>query len=252
MDTTSNSPPPSCRQGYAGRRCDEITDICLATEPCENGGICTKLRDNKYHCDCTLGFTGDNCQYSVVIEKSAAFKGSSYLELDKFAISNTTSQLSSGIAVMFSTKDPNGLLVWQGQEKGQAFDGEDFLALSVTDGFLEFAFRLDGEESFIRHPTTRVDDNGRHVAIMKRIKEQASLELDGFVEYGGIDRPTERKEMILTGNVFLGGAPNLKLFTGERFSQGFIGCIHIVEPLEGGAITLGEKTISSMNIEQCS
>lgn len=153
---------------------------------------------------------------------------------------------------MFSTKDPNGLLVWQGQNKGQEFQGEDFLALAVVDGFLEFRFRLDGEESTIRHPTTRVDDNGRHVAIMKRNKDQASLELDGFVEYGGFIRPGERKEMILTGHVFLGGAPNLKVFTGDRYGQGFVGCIHIVEPLEGGAIRLGEKTISSMNIEQCS
>lgn len=186
----------------------------------------------------------------VQIELSAAFKGNSYLELDRNAISNNTAQVSSGIAIMFSTKEANGLLIWYGQEKGKAFDGEDFLALVVHDGFLEFAFRLDGEESFIRHPNTRVDNNARHVAIMKRNNNQASLELDGLVEYGET-RPTIKKEMILPGHVFLGGAPELKSFTGDRYTLGFVGCIHIVEPLEGGAIRLGERTISSLNIEQC-
>lgn len=186
----------------------------------------------------------------VQIDQSASFKGNSYLELDRRAISNSTVQLSSGIAIMFSTKEPNGLLIWYGQNKGRAFNGEDFLALAVNDGFLEFSFRLDGEESLIRHVTTRVDNNARHVAILKRNNNQASLELDGLVEYGET-RPTIKKEMELTGHVFLGGAPDLKSFTGERYNLGFVGCIHIVEPLEGGAIRLGEKTISSLNIEQC-
>lgn len=152
---------------------------------------------------------------------------------------------------MFSTKKPNGLLVWYGQEKGHAFNGEDFLALYVNDGILEFSFRLDGEESIIRHFGIRVDDNQRHIAILKRTGDQASLALDGLTEYGGT-RPTIKKEMELPGHVFLGGAPDMRRLTGERYSEGFIGCIHIVEPIEGGSIQLGQNTISSMNIEQCS
>jgi hypothetical protein len=240
-----------CRPGYSGRRCDVITDICLANEPCENGGICSKLPGNKYHCDCTLGFSGNNCQYTVQIEQSAAFRGNSYLELDRTSVSNSTTQLSSGIAILFSTKQPNGLLIWYGQEKDTEFRGDDFLALAVVEGYLEFSLRLDGEETTIRHFNTRVDNNARHIAIIKRNNNQASLELDGLTEYGET-RPTTKKEMFLPGNVFLGGAPDVKGFTGERYNQGFVGCIHIVEPLDGGAIRLGDKTISSLNVEQCS
>lgn len=186
----------------------------------------------------------------VQIEQSAAFKGNSYLELDRRAVSNSTVQLQSGIALLFSTKEPNGLLIWYGQDKGKAFNDEDFLALAVIDGLLEFRFRLYGEESFIRH-VSRVDNNARHIAIIRRDNNQFRLELDGFTEYGETT-PTIKKEMTLPGHVFLGGAPDLKSFTGDRYSQGFIGCIHIVEPLEGGAINLGARTISSLNIEQCS
>lgn len=48
-----------------------------------------------------------------------------------------------------------------------------------------------------------------------------------------------------------GGAPDLKNFTGERYAQGFVGCIHIVEPNDGGPIKLGAKTISSLNVDSC-
>lgn len=152
---------------------------------------------------------------------------------------------------MFSTKQSNGLLLWYGQERGHAFNGEDFLALAIVDGGLEFSFRLDGEESSIRHYETRVNQNQRHTAVMKRTGNQASLELDGLTVYGET-RPTVKKDMELPGHVFLGGAPDIKRFTGERYDQGFIGCIHVVEPIEGGAIRLGEMTISSANIDQCS
>lgn len=159
--------------------------------------------------------------------------------------------MSSGIAILFSTKQPNGLLVWYGQNRGHAFNGEDFLALAIVDGYLEFSLRLDGEETTIHHYNTRVDNNARHIAIIKRNSNQASFELDGLTEYGET-RPTTKKEMLLPGHIFIGGAPDLKSFTGERYTQGFVGCIHIVEPLEGGAIKLGERTISSLNLEQCS
>lgn len=191
-----------CRPGYGGRHCDLVIDVCLANDPCENGGICT-TKGKKYTCDCTVGFTGDNCQHMVALETSAQFRGNGYLELDRNTVANSSSQLISGIAVLFSTRQPNGILLWYGQSKGKAFNGEDFLSLAVNDGILEFSFRLDGEESFVRHHGIRVDGNQRHVAIIKRKENQASLELDGLTEYGET-RPTGKKEMILPGHIFLG------------------------------------------------
>ena len=125
------------------------------------------------------------------------------MELDRNTIANASAQLTSGAAVLFSTKNPNGLLLWYGQNKGQPFKGEDFMALAIVDGWLEFAFRLDGEESFIKHMEMRVDTNTRHVAIIKRTGNQASLELDGLTQYGET-RPSGKKEMVLPGHIFLG------------------------------------------------
>jgi hypothetical protein len=44
----------------------------------------------------------------------------------------------------------------------------------------------------------------------------------------------------------------MEIFTGSRYQHGFNGCIHVVEPLEGGSINLGAKTISSLNVDACS
>lgn len=175
----------------------------MANEPCENGGLCTTLPNNKYTCDCTLGYNGENCQHILNLNINCHFKGNSYLELDRTTIANSTSQLTSGAAVLFSTGNPNGLLLWYGQNKGHVFKGEDFMALAIVDGWLEFGFRLNGEESSIKYMEMRVDTNARHVAIFKRNGNQASLELDGFTVYGET-LPSEKKEMILPGHVFLG------------------------------------------------
>lgn len=170
--------------------------------------------------------------------------------MDRDSIANNSAQAKTEVAIMFSTKQPNGLIMWYGQNKGQVYNGDDFLALAVVDGFVEYAFRLDGEESFIKFTGTRVDDGIRHIVILKRQDNQASLELDHFTQYGET-RPTGKKEMILPGHIFLGGAPNLKAFTGDRYLSGLNGCVHIVENLNTGAIRLGTKTISAVNVSSC-
>jgi hypothetical protein len=51
---------------------------------------------------------------------------------------------------------------------------------------------------------------------------------------------------------YQGGAPDLANFTGNRYTQGFYGCIHVLEPVDGrGQINLGSKTISALNVDTC-
>lgn len=51
--------------------------------------------------------------------------------------------------------------------------------------------------------------------------------------------------------VQLGGAPDIVNFTGNRFTQGFSGCIHIVEGSEGHSINLRHNAISGLNVDTC-
>lgn len=85
---------------------------------------------------------------------------------------------------------------------GEAYANQDFLALAIVDGYLEFSFRLNSEEEVIRS-TSRVDDGKRHIVIIKRSGNQASLDLDNFTLHGE-SRPTERQISHLPGNIFVG------------------------------------------------
>lgn len=93
--------------------------------------------------------------------------------------------------------------MWYGQNKGEPYVGQDFVALAIIDGYLEYSFRLNSEESVVRSTIARVDNNERHVAILKRNGNQAILELDGMSVYGE-SRPTDKKESYIPGNVFIG------------------------------------------------
>lgn len=109
---------------------------------------------------------------------------------------------------------------------------------------------MNGEEALLTDESKRVDDGARHVAIIKRNGNQASLELDHFTVHGEA-RPTDTREANIPGHVFIGGAPNIATFTGQRHTQGFHGCVHIVEPLEGGGINLTYNAISGINVDKC-
>lgn len=52
-------------------------------------------------------------------------------------------------------------------------------------------------------------------------------------------------------NDFPGGAPNLAVTTGGRMTQGFQGCVHIVEPTIGGPVDLGKSARSGVNVAAC-
>lgn len=136
-----------CPLGYGGKFCKDIIDLCLATEPCMNGGTCRLVNGGEdTACDCSIGFSGESCQLSSQIMYTAQFKGDGYLELDSSVLGNSSHQNSTEIAIMFSTSKPNGLLLWYGPEGGKAFEGQDFLSVSIRDGHVEFSYRLDGEE----------------------------------------------------------------------------------------------------------
>ncbi|XP_037895157.1 basement membrane-specific heparan sulfate proteoglycan core protein isoform X24 [Glossina fuscipes] len=226
-----------------------IPDEGCDSDPCENGGTCHVINDT-VTCDCAIGFVGAHCEDFILLKFDANFRGNGYLELDRSQFNDETNQKYSFAAMVFSTSDPDGLLLWWGQPKGETYTGQDFMALALVDGIVEFAFRLNGEEAVIRNPDKRVDDGHRHIVLVKRTDNTAILELD-HVLYADETRPTGKNTMSLPGHVFIGGAPDLDNFTGGRYKQNFTGCIHVVEGEESGTIELGKVAISGINVDTC-
>ncbi|XP_055304959.1 basement membrane-specific heparan sulfate proteoglycan core protein isoform X6 [Sitodiplosis mosellana] len=238
-----------CRPGYAGYNCEEIIDACLAHDPCENNGIC-ESKGSTYICNCPIHFTGDVCQHSAPIEFSSQYKGNGFIELNSSALVKSSNEKDILLALLFSSKEPNGLLVWYGQNKAEAYSGQDFIALAIVDGYLEFSLRLDGEETTVRNVNTRVDDGIRHIAVLTRNGNRATLELDNFSVYGETTE-TNRNFSYLPGNIFIGGAPEINRFTGNRYTQGFNGCINIVEGTDTRAVNIYKNAVSGYNVLPC-
>ncbi|XP_070074540.1 basement membrane-specific heparan sulfate proteoglycan core protein isoform X24 [Drosophila takahashii] len=220
-----------------------------ASDPCENGGSCSEQEDMAI-CSCPFGFSGKHCQNHLQLSFNASFRGDGYVELNRSHFQPALEQTYSHIGIVFTTNKPNGLLFWWGQEAGEEYTGQDFIAAAVVDGYVEYSMRLDGEEAVIRNSDIRVDNGERHIVIAKRDENTAMLELDQILDTGDT-RPTINKAMKLPGNVFVGGAPDVAAFTGFRYKDNFNGCIVVVEGETVGQINLSSAAINGVNANVC-
>lgn len=141
---------------------------------------------------------------------NASFRGNGYLEIDRNQFSTDIDQKRTTAVVVFSTTKSNGLLLWWGQKAGEEYEGGDFIAVAIVDGYVEYSLRLNGEETEIRNTDHLVNDGDRHIVILRRDDNTAMLEVDSL-STSGETRPTVRKAMHLPGNVFIGKWTELRL-----------------------------------------
>ncbi|KAH8235981.1 hypothetical protein KR032_011790, partial [Drosophila birchii] len=231
---------------------DELQPYAMApcaSDPCENGGTCRE-EEQQAICSCPLGFSGKHCQEHIQVGFNASFRGDGYVEINRTQFDPAVEQDYSSVAIVFTTFKSDGLLVWWGQKAGEEFTGQDYLAVAVVDGYVEYSLRLDGEETVIRNSDTRVNDGARHIVIAKRVDNTAMLEVDRIL-HSGETRPTGVKKMKLPGNVFIGGIPDIARFTGNRYTHNFNGCIVVVEGETVGQINLSPAAVNGVNVNVC-
>ena len=68
----------------------DFLDVCQGT-PCQNNGICVR-ETNRYHCHCTDGFTGAECEFGKILELTTIF-----CAIDFTIVKNYTTLLFSSI-----------------------------------------------------------------------------------------------------------------------------------------------------------
>lgn len=96
-----------------------------------------------------------------------------------------------------------------------------------------------------------INDGDRHLVILKRDGNRGSIEIDNsWIEKE--EAPGVATTLDTEGNIYIGGAPNISRMTGNRYSQGFIGCIHGFELQNSQRLDLGLKAINGLNVKPCS
>ncbi|XP_050453317.1 basement membrane-specific heparan sulfate proteoglycan core protein isoform X8 [Cataglyphis hispanica] len=235
----------TCEYGYVGRNCENVLKQCELLTPCRNGGSCSDLHGS-YKCDCRLGYNGQNCEKLAEITYDVAFKGDGWLELDRSVMTHEEKREVLGLEI--STNKSNGLIMWHGQTLND-LTPDDYIAVAVVDGYVEYQYNLGSGPAVIRVTAQRVDDGERHRIILKRQGSEGSIELNGEHTENGV---SDGLQQILNarGSVYLGGLPDYAMAYG-RYHDGFSGCIYTLEVQDSGAIDIGEKAIRGVNVSPC-
>ncbi|KAL7859348.1 hypothetical protein SRHO_G00144950 [Serrasalmus rhombeus] len=226
-----------CRDGYEGERCEVVKDTCLDSSQCQNGGSCV---DN--HCVCPAGYAGLFCEegqeavpteaaWSLEgsgvndspIQYSAFFHDDGYLALPKPMFPRSSPDSPESIELEINTLSPDGLILWQGVELGDQGKGKDFISLGLQSGHVVFSYQLGSGEAQILS-RERVNDGQWHKITAVRTGKQGYIQVDD----GSARRGQSQGKSIMVntkGNIYLGGAPDMTVLTGGKFSSGITGCV---------------------------
>ncbi|XP_012944719.1 basement membrane-specific heparan sulfate proteoglycan core protein [Aplysia californica] len=236
-----------CPTRFTGSRCETEINICVVSDPCQNGGVCV-VDGGDYRCDCPLGWMGRNCEAELQVTNSAEFLGNSYAEFPRNFLPHRRQQTRETIRLTLTTTEPSGLLLWQGQKAGEQ-GGKDYLSMALNDGYVEFRYELGSGPGVIRSTQT-VDDGFPHVIEVSRLGRDASLTIDDSAPVTGTSLGP-LQVLNVPGNIFFGGVPDLTRYTGTLFSQNFLGCISDLSVQGKAIVNFGTDPIGGMNVRPC-
>uniref|UniRef100_A0A8C3JZZ3 Agrin n=1 Tax=Calidris pygmaea TaxID=425635 RepID=A0A8C3JZZ3_9CHAR len=212
--TTRRKPtrhPPTTRK--PSRPCD--------SHPCLHGGTCED--DGKeFTCSCPAGKGGAVCEKPPTGNPVSRrdFGGKSYLAFKMMKAYHTVR-----IAMEFRTVELNGLLLYNGQNRGK-----DFISLALVGGFVELRFNT-GSGTGIITSKVRVEPGRWHQLVVNRNRRSGMLSVDGEPHVSG-ESPTGTDGLNLDTDLFIGGAPEDQMaVVADRTAAttGLKGCIRLLD-----------------------
>ncbi|XP_078095298.1 basement membrane-specific heparan sulfate proteoglycan core protein isoform X4 [Mustelus asterias] len=227
-----------CTNEYQGENCETFLDKCVQGNPCMNGGTCEKNQ-----CWCPMGYTGPYCELGMSavtsapewqmegsadspVQYGAFFHNGGYIVLPKQMFPRSSPTAPETIEMEVHTTSLDGILLWQGVKQGENGRGKDFVALGLQNGHVLFSYQLGSGEANILSEDP-INDGEWHRITAVREGKSGYIQVDGEDIVRGESKGD--KVMVNTkGSIYLGGAPDITLFTGGKFTSGITGCIRKV------------------------
>ncbi|XP_022236404.1 agrin-like isoform X1 [Limulus polyphemus] len=208
MAASEDSYRCSCPLGYSGEQCEFSLNSC-ASNPCAQGATCAVLSQGGYSCKCPRGRRGIHCE-----ELHRDVKEVTVPEFNGESFLQLPTLPSVGLAftieVWFLTYKLDGLLLYNGQESPP---GGDFVSLNLVDGFVQLRFDLGSGVASVSGVVTITSPypvvlGEWHSVKVTRQRRRGSLQVDGGLEVYGESR-APLSELNLHQPLFVGGFKSL-------------------------------------------
>nr|XP_039259403.1 basement membrane-specific heparan sulfate proteoglycan core protein-like isoform X1 [Styela clava] len=151
---------------------------------------------------------------------SAKFSGNSFISYSGETFSHD--EVAEQISLHFKTKDPDGLLLLQGRSGG------DFIQLGIRDARIEYMFQLGSSQVKAQGSFPLADGQWHNVTVTRRAS-LALMWIDDLQWPVAVQAEGDLSENMDLGDLYIGGTDDVPISTGDRYRQGFKGCIKDVK-----------------------
>ncbi|XP_064381762.1 basement membrane-specific heparan sulfate proteoglycan core protein isoform X6 [Dromaius novaehollandiae] len=242
-DTESSAYVCRCPPGFTGSNCEYSQALHCHPEACGPDATCVNRPDGQgYTCRCHLGKSGEKCMDGEAVS-APSFDGEGAF-ISYPPLTNIHHELR--VDAEFKPLAPDGLLLFSG---GKAAPVEDFVALAMADGHLEFRYELGSGPAVLRSPEPLALGRWHRVSA-ERLHKDGTLVVDGGPPVKR-SSPGKSQGLNLRTPLYLGGVePSLRLPGPANVSAAFRGCIGEVS-VNGKKVDVSYSFLQSRGVAQC-
>ncbi|XP_072773402.1 basement membrane-specific heparan sulfate proteoglycan core protein isoform X3 [Taeniopygia guttata] len=228
-----------CPHGFTGSNCEYSQALHCHPEACGPDATCVNRPDGQgYTCRCHLGKTGERCTEGEVVNVPSFDEEGAFVSYPP--LTNVHHELR--LEVEFLPLAPDGLLLFSA---GKAAPVEDYVALAMIGGHLEFRYELGSGPAVLRSAEP-VALGQWHWVTAERVHKDGTLVVDDGAPVKR-SSPGKSQGLNLRSPLYLGGTePPLRPPTNASFR----GCIGEVS-VSGKRLELRERFLRSRGVRPC-
>uniref|UniRef100_UPI00358F08DF basement membrane-specific heparan sulfate proteoglycan core protein isoform X2 n=1 Tax=Myxine glutinosa TaxID=7769 RepID=UPI00358F08DF len=230
-----------CLPGFTGTNCELPEQSACHPGACSEHATCYSQGDH-FSCRCHLGKFGDTCDHGELVTRPA-FSSRSWLELPP--IHHIQKEMELNLEFQAKTTQ-HGLLLYSGARRRNK---DDFVALVLADGFVEFRYNLGSGLAVLRS-VDLIRPGVWHRVRASRTGRIGALRIDDGRTATG-QSPGRALGLNLQGPLFLGGVASPQSTPpAVNSSYGLDGCIGEVL-VNGKVLDMMYSYIASSDVMQC-
>ncbi|XP_050838440.1 basement membrane-specific heparan sulfate proteoglycan core protein isoform X8 [Serinus canaria] len=228
-----------CPHGFTGSNCEYSQALHCHPEACGPDATCVNRPDGQgYTCRCHLGKTGERCTEGEVVNVPSFDEEGAFVSYPP--LTNVHHELR--LEVEFLPLAPDGLLLFSA---GKAAPVEDYVALAMIGGHVEFRYELGSGPAVLRS-SEPVALGQWHWVTAERLHKDGTLVVDDAAPVKR-SSPGKSQGLNLRSPLYLGGTePPLRPPTNASFH----GCIGEVS-ISGKRLELRERFLRSRGVRPC-